>query len=262
MTTAIGLLAGRAVVLAADTLESDGYFKEDALKISSSMTHTRFDASVKSAIAITGAGPGVHLDAVSDEITKMFHREQCQTINDFEGKLKSVVGDFYTEHVAKLQPYNIERDFRLIIGVQIEGEVGLWTTETTVVKQSIGLEAVGTGSSFAKMAMQSRAVSLNTEQTILLAILGVTRAKRYDHYSGKGTTIVCLKDNLAHDIPWYRVEEAEKLFSRFDGSEYSAFLYAIGHEFVSDEGHADKIAGWLKDLRKDFKKLAPEIWRH
>ncbi len=262
MTTAIGILSGNAVILAADTQESDGYFKEDALKVSSAMTHSRIDASVKSAVAITGAGPGTHLDAVSDEITKMFHREQCRTLATFEEKLGTVVDKFYMEHVAKLAQHGIDRDFRLIVGVQIEGDVGLWVTETTVVKRSPGLEAVGTGSPFAKMAMQARAISLDTEQTALLAILGVTRAKQYDHYSGKGTTVVCLMDNLAQDIPWYRVEEAEKLFNRFEGIEHGAFQYVLGNRFLDEEGHVEKVADWLKDLRKDFRELRPQIFRH
>jgi len=262
ITTAIGMLAGNAVVLAADTQESDGYFKEYALKISSAMTHSRIDATVKSAVAITGAGPGVHLDAVSDEIINMFHEGQYRTLDAFQNKLQSVVKEFYFEHVAKLKQYEIDRDFRLIVGAQIEGDVGLWTTEATVTLRSLGLEAVGTGSPFAKMAMLSRAISLDTEQTILLAILGITNAKEHDHYSGKGTSVVCLKDNVAHDVPWYRIEEAGKLLKRCDGIEHSAFQYVLGNRFVDAEGHAEKIAEWLKDLRKDFKNLMPQLFRH
>lgn len=260
MTVALGMLARDGIVLAADTQESDGYFKEFSLKIHYAMTHTSICSNVKSALVVTGAGPGVHLDAVSDELIKTFHSSQDTDIDTFESRLKISVAEFYKAHVMALAP-DIDRDFRLIVGVQIEGQFALWTSETTVVKKIIGLEAVGTGAPFAKMALETRyVIEPDVAMVALLSILAINRAKEYDQFSGKSTSVVCLKDNLAYHVPWYLIAEAEKLFARYSGIEGSAFRFALGHNFLkTDDEHLEKMALWLKQLREDFMKLAPQM---
>lgn len=259
MTIALGMVASDGIVLAADSQETDGYFKDFALKINSAMTHTSIYSNVKSALAITGAGPAVHLDAISDEIIKQFHANQDTEIATFESHLKTAVAEFYKEHVVAIAP-QIDREFRVIVGVQIEGRFSLWTSEATVVKKVIGLEAVGTGSPFAKMALSARYYGEpDIAVTALLSILAVNRAKEYDQYCGKSTSVICLKDNLAYSIPWYLVAEAEKLFMRYSGIEGSAFQYAIGRESGDEEQRPNKISLWLQELRKDFMQLTPKM---
>ncbi|MFQ5662491.1 MAG: hypothetical protein ACE5HL_01495, partial [Terriglobia bacterium] len=214
MTIALGMLATDGIVLAADSQETEGYFKGFSLKINTAMTHMNIQAKVKSAIGITGAGPAVHLDAIGDKIIKLFHANQYTQINALESNLAECVRDFYLTHIAPLPPHIYEgRDFRLIAAAQIEGNFSLWTTDATVLKRGIGLEAVGTGSPFAKMALQSRYLCTDTETAAFLAILAVARAKEYDQDCGKSTQIVCLKENLVHDVPWYLISEAEKLMN-------------------------------------------------
>jgi hypothetical protein len=257
MTVALGLVAWDGIVLAADMQESDGYFKEYGVKISSDAMDSRVDSNMRAAIGITGAGPAVHLDAIAEQIIGGFHAHQFQSLNDFETWTGEVVADFYKKHVVDIAPH-VDRDFRLIIGAQIENRCALWTSDATVIKRVPTLEAVGSGAPFAKMALEARSISPNVELGILLAILGVARAREYDIHSGKGTHIVCLRDNITHIVPWFRVNQVEELFRRYAGIEFSAFQYATGHRMTSEGQHPGKIAKWLEELRADFRKVASE----
>lgn len=258
MTIALGMVASDGVVLAADTQEMEGYFKGFSLKIKTAMTHTSIQAKVKSALAVTGAGPSVHLDALADKTIKLFHANQHTEIDALESNLAVCVRDFYMMHVAALAP-NIDREFRLIAAAQIGDSFALWTTEATVLKRSISLEAVGTGSPFAKMALESRYLCTDVETAVLLSVLAVARAKEYDQDCGKGTQVVCLKDNLIYDVPWYLISEAEKLMNKYAGIEQSAFQYAIGVKSADENRRTSKISEWLQKLRTEFKQLASRM---
>lgn len=258
MTIAVGLVANDGVVLAADAQETEGYFKGFSLKINTAMTHTGIHAKVKSAIGITGAGPSIHLDAISDEIINRFHDNQHKEINAFQSDLAECVRNFYLRHIAPL-PRHIDRDLRLIASVQIEDSFALWTTDATVLKRVIALEAVGTGTPFAKMALESKYICTDTTTAVLLAILAVSQAKNYDQDCGKGTQLVCLKDNLAYDVPWYLISEGEKLMREYAGIEQSAFQYALGVKSADANERTRKISRWLRNLRKEFNQLASQM---
>jgi hypothetical protein len=258
MTIALGMMTGNSVILAADCQESDGYFKDFALKISSSMTHTRINATVRSALAITGAGPGIYLDAISDEITDLFHARQERDIGAFENVLKDKVETFYKKHVVELAPH-VDREFRVIIGAQIEGITGLWVSDATVVKRIMAVEAVGTGAPFAKMALSTRYAMADTNMSIVLAILAVHNAREYDHYCGKGTAVVCLHNDLAYNISPGLVVAAEKLLDKYLGIEYSSFHYALCGNVVSGEQRTERIVKRLNDLRGEFTELAGQF---
>ncbi|HTX35140.1 MAG TPA: hypothetical protein VME43_08965 [Bryobacteraceae bacterium] len=261
MTIALGILASDGVVIAADAQETSGYFKGFALKIHEAMTQTSVHSTVQSAIAVTGAGPGVYLDGIAEEIIRKFHGSQDSDIASFELHLKETLEDFYARHVAN-KPSHIDRTFELIVGAQIEGSQGLWVTEASVVKPSLGFEAIGAGHPFARMAIQNRALYMDAQSAAILSVLGVTLAKEYDQDCGKGTMVVFLKDNLAYTVPPYLVQEAEKLFARYAGIEHSAFLYALGKQAPDDLKRPRKINGWLRQLRKDFSELAAEFLKH
>lgn len=261
MTIALGIVAHDGIVLAADMQESDGYFKEYALKITAASTHTRIESTVRSSVAITGAGAAIHLDAIADEIVRGFEANQFTELRDFETYLAGTVEQFYKTHVAAIAP-QVDRDFKLIVGAQIEGNSGLWVSDATVIKQVVLVEAVGTGSPFAKMAMGTRLIVPDVELAAMLAILGVMRAKEFDINCGNGTYVLCLRDNATYRVPWYRVEEVEKLFHRYSGIEYSAFQYATGHQLTSEDQQTAKIGQWLTELREDFKKASKENLKH
>jgi len=259
MTVALGILASDGIAIAADTQETEGYFKSFALKIQDAMTQTDIFSTVHSAVAVTGSGPAVHLDAVAAEIIKGFHQHQDTELNAFEANLVQCVSDFYRTHVASL-PSHLDRDFQLVIGAQIEGKHRLWVTETTVVKTSIGFEAVGSGHPFARIAVQNRGGgTISVETAALLAIRGVMEATEHDQYCGKSTMVTCLKKNLAYSIPWYHIKKAEELFGRYAGIEHSAFLYALGREAGDDAKRPRKVSKWLRDLRQQFTRLSSQL---
>jgi len=247
--------------MAADTQETSGYFKGFALKIHSAMTHTNIHSTVKSAVAITGAGSGVYLDAIAAEIIEGFHKNQDSDIPTFESHLRKCVKQFYKEHVSNKPPH-MARGIELIVGAQIEGRHALWVTDLSVVKASVGFEAVGAGHPFARIAIENRAFHMDAQSGAVLAVLGVMQAKEWDTECGKGTTVVFLKDNLAYAVPPYLIEEADELFSRYAGIEQSAFRHALGIEAPDDTKRPAKLNRWLRKLRKDFRYLAVQFSGH
>jgi 20S proteasome alpha/beta subunit len=263
MTIALGILASDGVVLAADTQETCGDgTKGFALKIRSAMTQTSIHSMVNSAVAITGAGSSAYLDAITYEIVQGFDKHQDADLDTFSKHLKECVEDFHARHVTPL-PAHLAREIWLIVGAQIEGKSAMWSTDVSTVQPSLGFAAVGTGASFARMAIERRVIyGMNAETLALLSILGVERAKDYDQYCGKATTVTFLKNNLAYTVPPYEIEEAKKLFDKYEGIDYSAFLYAIGKDFFNEGQHPRKLARSLRDLRKAFQSLAARFLEH
>jgi len=260
MTIALGILASDGVAIAADTQETLGEFKGFALKIHSAMTQTSIHSIVKSAVAITGAGSAVYLDAIADEIIRGFHKYQDSDIAAFEAHLRDCVAQFHAKHVTPL-PAHLAREVYLIVGAQIENRHALWATDVSVVKPSLGFEAVGSGHPYARMAIQHRAVNLNAETAAILAAFGVAQAKEYDGYCGKSTTITFLKNNIAYEVPPYEIDEAEHLFQTYGGIEYSSLLFALTNKPVSAK-LPRKLNHLLRNLRKQFAELASRLLEH
>jgi ATP-dependent protease HslVU (ClpYQ) peptidase subunit len=234
MTIALGILASDGIAIAADTQETDGYFKGFALKIHSAMTFTTLEGTAKSAVAVTGSGSA------------------------FESHLRERVEEFHAKHVTPL-PGHLAREVNLIVGAQIENQRALWSTDVSTVKPSLGFEAVGSGRSYARMAIERRIGSMNAESAALLAILGVGLAKEHDEYCGKQTTVTFLKNNLAYTVLPYNIEKAERLFQRYAGIEHSAFFYALGQQSSDAPERPRKLNRWLRKLREEFSQLAAEL---
>jgi 20S proteasome alpha/beta subunit len=261
MTIALGILASDGIAIAADTQETDGYFKSFALKIHCAMTQTSTHSTVKSAVAVTGSGSGVYLDVIAAEIIGRFHSHQDSDIATFEGHLKECVEEFHAKHVTPLPPH-LAREVSLIVGAQIENRNALWATDVSTVKRSLGFEATGSGHPYARMAIQNRALHMDAQSAAVLAVLGVMRAKDYDQNCGKSTTVVFLKGNLAYTVPPYLVEEAEGLFAQYVGIEYGALFYALGMPNANEANRPRKLSQSLRKLRKQFSSLAAQLLEH
>ena len=261
MTIALGILGGGDAVLAADSQETDeGGFKNFALKVSASIPRTSLIGTApRSVVAVTGCGPGFHLDAIAEEIQKLAQTRPDWTFDSFELELGRYIKGFFNEHVQPLLPH-LDYRFNLIVAAQFDGASCLWSSETTIVKRSHQFEALGTGRNYAKAAINTRIISPTIEMAVLLAVRGVMEAKRFDQYCGQNTVIICLHNNAARHIPWYLIEAVEKLFDRYAGTEQSAFQYAIGH-FDEDyeKRHLRKLSSWYRKIRSDFKSLSGEI---
>jgi hypothetical protein len=129
-------------------------------------------------------------------------------------------------------------------------------------QQSVGFEAIGTGQSYARMAIEHRAINLNAERAAILAVLGVAQAKEYDGYCGKSTTVTFLKNNLAYEVPWYEIKAVEELFQTYAGIEYSSLIYALANESVNEAKLPRRLTESLRDLRKRFAGVASRLLEH
>src|SRR5580704_11727751 len=154
MTIALGIVGGGGVVLAADGQETDGVgFKDYALKIRASLGQPwGIGATSRSVVAVPGCGTGLHLDALSDEIITLAHSRSDWTMRTFEPELAQCIQTFFVQHVQPLLPHR-DYGFNVIVGAQFDGDCWMWTNDTTVVKRSVGFEAMGSGRQYAKTAI-------------------------------------------------------------------------------------------------------------
>ncbi len=87
----------------------------------------------------------------------------------------------------------------------------------------------------------------------------IQRAKESVVSCGKNTVLLCITNNSVYNISPDVIEKAEKLFRRYEGQEYSTFMYVVGHPFTDESKHLEKMSTWNRHLREEFKQLVSQI---
>lgn len=258
MTIALGILASDGVAVAADAQETFGEHKGFALKVHSSMTQTSPASTVNSAIVVTGAGSADYLDALSQQIIDGFHEHQDSDIQSCEAHLREAVEQFHTKYVTPL-PAHLAREVWVVVGAQVENRSGLWKSDVAILRPPSGFAAVGSGQTYARMAIEHRSADLPVETAAILAVWGVMEARNFDLYCGRSTALTFLKQNLAYTVPPYSIKKIEGLHEEYSGIEQSALLYAVGQRRADDAKRPRKISGWLRKLRGKFSDVSAEL---
>jgi hypothetical protein len=248
VTVALGLLAGTGIVIAADTEETVGENKVSALKTRTSFWHP---------FAVTGAGNGSYIDAITQEL------ESCQAKHATD-TLSETLSAFYVKHVI---PFSDDQlDFQLIIGVQREDEFpfggnALWVTYKSTMRRVYGSDAVGVGDIQAKSVMDAAPMISSIGQGVLLACCAVYQAKLKTVGCGQGTTVDCLYHNQTHSIFPDVIDSCERWFEKYTRISHSSFAYCLNDQFAGRgaDAHLDKIAGWSRDLRTEADKIIATI---
>lgn len=106
-----------------------------------------------------------------------------------------------------------------------------------------------------------RAISSRHSLGLIAAIAcyAIQRAKESVVGCGKNTILLYIVNNSVYHVYPDVIEKAEKLFRKYEGQEYSSFMYAVGHPFSGESKHLSKMRKWSRDLRKEFKQLIAQM---
>lgn len=262
MTIALGILGPNGVVLGADTEETIGGTKTDALKVSTGIC-LGLHGNNPSAIAITGAGDSGYLDYLFEDFVSYFRDHENLTVLQLQSEFRKMLQAFYKEHIVPFRPSELDLDVELVVGIQRNNETGLWVSARDTLRKSHGYEAVGMGATEAKKTLRHSIGSGHTlELTAMIACYAVQRAKESSTYCGKNTVLLCLRNDSVFNVYPDVIEKAERLFRKYEGQEYTSFMYAVGHPFSDEEKearHIEKMANWQRELRNEFKQLTSQM---
>jgi len=259
MTIALGVLGPNGVILGADTEETIGDTKTDALKVSTGISFG-LRGGHPSAIAITGAGDSWYLDYLFEELVRHFRDHESLTVTQLESEFRTILQKFYREHIIPFRPSEPDLDLRVIIGVQRDNQTALWVSSRSTLRKSYDHEAVGMGGTEAKRILRRATGSRHTlSLAAVIACYAIQRAKESVVGCGKNTVLLYLKDNSVFNVYPDVVEKAESLFRKYEGQEYSSFMYAVGQPFSDEAKHLEKMSKWNRDLREEFKQLTSQM---
>jgi 20S proteasome alpha/beta subunit len=253
MTIALGILTPQSVVIAADSQEGygDTGYTTEKQKISFGF-HLKAGADDEGgAIAVTGAGDSGYLDYLHQEIIAAYRDHPTETINQFDSRLRALVGTFYREHVIPFSPHPLEQPFlELVIGAQREDKQRLWVTDRDAVR-ACHYAAVGSGGRYALRVLRSLTDWRATGCVKKLAAFAAFTAKEQDQYCGKETAVVCIAGNFFDFTSEEVIEKWERSFKKYRKTEGDVLRYILGFEQQEPKQNPLKqIDSSLESLRK------------
>ena len=138
LTIAAGFVCKDGIVMCADSQESLSEFKWPVKKLA-------IPKNVNMPILITGAGFGIAIDSVADQIFD----KVSQTDLGYEGTLREIKGilrDFYEKDYPLIPKENGESvDFNLLFAFRSKDGGGLFRTSGPLIKRVPTFEIIGTG---------------------------------------------------------------------------------------------------------------------
>jgi 20S proteasome alpha/beta subunit len=211
MTIALGILAKRAVILAADTQETiQGYWKINQGKIRAA------NASV-GAILLSAAGSATYCDALMQTLERDFLRnDSTGVLDDWEPRFAERLKLFHAEHVipfAAIPDHNDRPSVSALVAVQWKHGRALWSTDKSVMVRHDRFAAVGIGSTHANGLLANLArVHHDPLTAAALAAYVLFQVKQHVDGCGDDSEVMYLTKNEYHDLSAEQLYELEKLF--------------------------------------------------
>lgn len=259
MTIALGVLTANGIIVGADTEETIGNEKMEALKVNTAIS-LGLQGGHPSAIAVTGAGDSWYLDCIFEELVEFFREHETLTVAQLESEFCRILKVFYKDHILPFLQSDPDLALRLIIGVQRNDETALWVSARSTLRKSHWYEAVGMGSTEAGRVLRRVITSRDNLGLIAtIACYAIQRAKESVVGCGKNTVLLYIVNNSVYHVYPDVIEKAETLFRKYEGQEYSSFMYAIGLPFSNESRHQEKMKKWSQDLREEFKQLVAQM---
>jgi 20S proteasome alpha/beta subunit len=271
MTIALGMLAQGGIVIAADREQSDETLKSEQGKI-----HTFWRVN-RGTVAISGAGNGPYLDALTAEVQDWFMDDNTKfKASEFGKELRSTNHAFYKKSVLPFVPYESSVDYELLVGFapsptrmeiamakKFGGAVGgrrtLWTSHKLSVLKEEPFCAVGIGRTTAHSLLLKYGVPfISIEIAATLAAYIVYQVKRTVRDVGLETDVLVISGGFPHHLTRHEITAMESRFSEYEDSERENLFYCFG----GDLPHLEQVGGKLGDhkrrearLRRFFEKL-------
>jgi hypothetical protein len=271
MTVAIGLLADRGVVIAADREQSDGALKTEQGKIITAWIANR------GSIAISGAGNGPYLDSLGSEIMKWFEAEKkVLEFSKFEEELELKNHDFYSHSVMPFVPYDDSVDYELLVAFapsptkqevmlakKLRASPGrspaLWTSHKLSVLKEEPFAAVGVGRTAANSLLLKYWVpSLSIAIAATLVTYIVYEVKRTVKGVGLQTDVLVISGSVPHHLPRHEISAMESKFEEYEDAEGESLFVCFGGDLAQLEQFGGKVGDHHRRnarLRRFFEKL-------
>jgi len=201
MTIAVGIAAGDAIVIAADTEESSGYLKSESTKILTVLGQVQLGSGnatahhpSRGACLISGAGNADYIDGLKEELASVFLDNPDLAGKELQKKLGSCVKEFYRDHVIPFAgfPEDQRPDVRMFIAVQRKFQLSLFFTNRSVIGHALPYKAVGIGCVFAQNLLNRLWEPAATKEIQVLAAYVVFAVKEAVEGCGKLTNIATL----------------------------------------------------------------------
>lgn len=233
MTIALGMLVPdtRDLIVAADTQETYLDAKVEGQKVMS-LHVTSVDGGPLGTVVFTGAGSAGYLDALGQEILRVFLDEDHLVGVGLRAAFERAIVRFYRRHVIPFGETWAQNDHlpvsSLIAYQRGANGHGLFSSTMTALKET-SCAAVGTGQVLALSVLHRlRKPGIPIEAALRLAAYGVFLAKERDPYCGKHTHIALLSGNEFHQVDPAIVEQWEFVFRAMEVRDTVSTAVALG----------------------------------
>jgi 20S proteasome alpha/beta subunit len=249
MTIALGIVATDGIVLAADTEDSYG----TTAKVAQSKIGFAYHKIAGGTCAVTGAGGGLYIDAVTAELLDAYLGKGEVSRKRLEPILRDVLHRFHALHVIPFGQYPSEDrpSFELIVSHSLKHEATLWSTDHSVMHRQKKYAAVGVGA-FTAMHLLRRLFTPSTRnvmETAVLAAYVAFEAKELIQGCGQFTQVFCQKGDSFFEFSTVVMAELDLVFREVVTGPQSLDC------LVSDEAFRANIGSVSASLRANRRRI-------
>jgi len=277
MTIALGILATDALVVAADTEESDGYLKslQSKIRVSTQMeltgsigngpgTGVPSRAQQSAASAIVGAGTAGYVDAVRDRLWQPCLDNSKRDDPEFIRSIELPLSAFYRDHVIPFGSFrSADRpEFELLLAASHKDAAPqnihrVFVTDNTTVRRCSRYAAIGSGGVFARMLLKRLypESALDMPSAAILAAYVTFQVKESIPGCGKFTEIVVLKRGDRLYLPWRLLRDMETVFLEHARLEGAAVACALAATSSAETAALKQLHKVFQNFRRAFLQL-------
>jgi hypothetical protein len=230
MTICLGITANDGIVVAADTLESTDYLKNEKSKVMYAFGTIQMgqpESRPRSAALICGAGDSGYVESLQTRLVSVFLDNQNVTGDELRDEFEGCLKDFYRAHIIPFATYpsRDRPDVEMLIAANSGHHLSLWISEKTTVRRGTLYKAIGVGSTLAEIMLGRLWKPMNVDAARMLAAYVVFMVKESVEGCGKFTTIDTLHawrmagsileppQNVISHVPGALIREWEELFA-------------------------------------------------
>lgn len=196
MTICIGMLASDGIVIAADSQESDSYFKRAQQKILPFIGGLQAGENAPPppmACAFTGAGIAGYLDAFfAYAMRDILHNATQIELEDF---LADKIQTFHERHIFPLASAKDPPTIDVLVGAYASWQTCMFVSYGSTLRRAVPYAAVGLGAHFALSIMGELMERRDLKHTELLAAYVIALTKERIEGCGKYTAICSLHNS-------------------------------------------------------------------
>lgn len=207
-----------------------------------------------SVFGITGAGDAFYLEAIYQEMGKIFLQDESKlTIEELEVQLRRRLRRFYSSHVIPFSSYIDRPDFSLIIAAERGGHRRIWVSNKSALRQVESSVAIGIGEMQARLLLNSLDFPVDSKTAQLLAAYLIFQVKQTIPGCGMQTDVICLSHANADGLHRHQVRELEEVFRKYSLVEGIMLHRTLGSAY--DFAEPRRISKSLAQMNREIGKI-------